>query len=189
MSKSIGPLIPYSGCTVPESMYEPSCLGCLGLYVVCEETSYPVMRPYAHSSFDFRENTISTWGPEYKLSFDIKPIYKNHPTTPHTYVFQFYTEPYNGLSCADHYAKWTDDSKRLRLFYCVNNVKSTVDYELNRLEWSQIEMGQRLVGESSYEFYIKIRLGFRKMPIKNFHKNSNEKYQNVHFLKLIIKWK
>ena len=137
-------------------MYEPSCSSCLGLHVVCEETSSPVMRSYAHSSFDFRENTISTWGPEYKLSFDIKQIYKRSATQPDTYILHFYTRAYNGALCGDNYFLWDDDSKRLTFGYCVNNVKSTFVYELDRMEWSAIEMGQRLVGESSYEFYIKI---------------------------------
>ena len=149
-------------------MYEPSCSSCLGLHVVCEETSLPVIRSYAHSSFDFRENTISAWGPEYKLSFDIKQIYKLGVTTPDTFILHFYTGAYNGSGCGDNYLHWYDDSKRLNFGYCVNNVKSTFDYELDRMEWSAIEIGQRLVSESGYEFYIKIRLGFRKNSIKNF---------------------
>ena len=154
-------------------MYEPSCSSCLGLHVVCEETSAHVMRPYAHSSFEFRENTIATWGPEYKISLDIKQIYKN----PIGYLLHFYNSgTHNGPSGAcgstggsnsGHVhvpnIHWLDGSlSKLRFGYCVNNVASTFDYQINRMEWSAIEIGQRLVGESSYEFYIKIRLGFRK---------------------------
>ena len=148
------------GCTIQETMYEPSCSSCLGLHVVCEETSSPVMRPYAHSSFDFRENTIETWGPEYKISLDIKHIYKR--PTQDAYQFHFYT----GNGCGDNFLHWIADSSELRFGYCVNNVASTFDYELNGLVWTTIEMGQRLVGQSSYEFYIKIRLGFRKFYFK-----------------------
>ena len=167
-------------------MYEPSCSSCLGLHVVCEETSSPVMRSFAHSSFDFRENTISTWGPEYKVSFDFRQVYKNFITG---YVFQFVTPPssqqHNGPSgaCGDNSGGfihvptmyWFNSSKTIRFGYCVNNVHATFDYEMTRMEWSAIEIGQRLVGESSYEFYIKIRLGFRSKfllqisVIKNFN--------------------
>ena len=132
----------------------------MGLHVVCEETSSPVMRPYAHSSWDFRENTIATWGPEYRISLDIKQIYKR--PTADTFQFHFYTGNYDGLRCGDNYLRWLGNSRHLRFGYCVNNVKSTFDYEVNRMEWTIIEMGQRLVGQSSYEFYIKIRIGFRK---------------------------
>ena len=141
-------------------MYEPSCSSCLGLHVVCEETSSPVIRPYAHSSFDFRENTIETWGPEYKMSLNIKHIYTRPTSDAHQ--FHFYT----GNSCGDISLHWIAHSSRLSFGYCVNNVASTFVYEINRLVWTTIEIGQRLVGQSSYEFYIKIRLGFRKFYFK-----------------------
>ena len=166
-------------------MYEPSCSSCLGLHVVCEETSSHVMRPYAHSSFELRENTIATWGPEYKLSVDIKQIYKN----PIGFILHFYTTTHNGPSGAcgstgggntGHIhvpnIHWLDGSlSKLRFGYCVNNVASTFDYVIDRMEWTAIEIGQRLVGESSYEFYIKIRLGFGNV---NIFSNFSENFQN-----------
>ena len=154
-------------------MYEPSCSSCLGLQVVCEETSSPVLRPYGHSSFELRENTIATWGPEYKLSFNIKQVYKTLG-----FVLHFYTKTHNGPSGAcgstggsniGHVhvpnIHWLTNSK-LRFGYCVNNVASTFDYQIDQMEWTAIEIGQRLISESSYEFYIKIRLGFSKFEIK-----------------------
>ena len=167
----IGPSIPLTGCSLSEMIYEPSCssgLGCLGLHVVCEETSSPSIREYGKSSFELSENTISTWGPEYKVSFDLRQVYKNTKTG---YIFQFIANAHNGASgaCEDsggyvhapslHW--YQSNSKKLKFGYCVNNVHSFFEYEIERMEWSAIEIGQRLVGESSYEFYIKIRLGFK----------------------------
>ena len=163
----IGPSIPLTGCSISEMIYEPSCLSCLGYHVVCEETSSHFMRPYGKSSFELRENTISTWGPEYKISFDLKQVYKN---TKAGNIMQFLANAHNGPSGACDSGGYVhapslqwgqSNSKKLKFGYCVNNVHSFFEYEIDRMEWLPIEIGQRLVGESSYEFYIKIRLGFK----------------------------
>jgi hypothetical protein len=104
-------------------------------------------------------------GPEYKISFDVKQIF------PHAYpgfILDFLTKGTNhngpasacGVDSGGYvyvpYVAWLENTKKLRFGYCVNNVLTHFDYEINRMEWTGIEIGQRLVGGSSYEFYIKI---------------------------------
>ena len=134
----------------------------IGYHVICEETTSPFMRPYAKTSLHQREALISSWGPEYKITFELKPINEQNEWSN---VMHFYgggnTNPSCGAIMPD-ISKTKNLPKGITFRTCANNVNTgwANRYEhtgslLVRMDWNQIEVGQRNI-EGQYQYYIKI---------------------------------
>ena len=133
-----------------------------GYHVICEETTSPFIRPYAKTSLVQREALISSWGPEYKVTLELKPINEQNQ---YASVIHFYGGGNTNPSCGvrmPEFSKTKNMSKGLTFRTCANNISggSANRHENNgsllvRMDWNQIEIGQRNM-EGQYQYYIKI---------------------------------
>ena len=167
----------------------------IGYHVICEETTSPFMRPYAKTSLDQREALISSWGPEYKITLELKPI---NEQGEYGNVIHFYGGGNTNPACGNRmpeFSKGKNTSKGITFRTCANNVSGGTAnrYEHNgsllvRMDWNQIEIGQRNM-EGQYQYYIKIggtevytRDNNQPITLKNVHAFIGTPFYAQHFV-------
>ena len=161
-----------------------NCANCLGYHVICEETTSPFIRPSPKSSLDQSEAILSSWGPEYKITFELKPI---HRRNGYDNVMIFDGSQGTNPDCGVHIPeihKAISSAKHISFRVCANGVwgqgggANTHAHNgslLDQFDWNQIEVAQRNI-EGQYQFYVKIG----ETEIWTVNNNDPLSFQNVY---------